>query len=109
MADHWQSYWSNPIIRPSRSRSRELAICWRGYITFEEPEDNHNMAQAPKTARHLGKPDFFDYFEPHLRSYPIDSDVNSPYQFKMHCCRLQLLSRRIKSSRLATAIYNPRI
>ena len=35
--------------------------------SLEEPEDNHNMVQAPKTARYFGKPDFFDYFEPHLR------------------------------------------
>jgi Ser/Thr protein kinase RdoA (MazF antagonist) len=35
--------------------------------SLEEPEDNHNMAQAPKAARHFGRPDFFDYFEPHLR------------------------------------------
>ena len=35
--------------------------------SLEEPEDNHNMAQAPKAARSFGGPDFFDYFEPHLR------------------------------------------
>ncbi len=54
--------------------------------SLKEPEDNHNMAQAPKAARSFGGPDFFDYF----------------------CDRLQLLSRRIKGSPLPTAIYNPR-
>src|SRR6516162_7083235 len=34
---------------------------------LEEPEDNHNMTQAARAARYFGGPDFFDYFEPHLR------------------------------------------
>ena len=35
--------------------------------SLEKPGDNHNMTQAPKAARYFGAPDFFDYFEPHLR------------------------------------------
>jgi Ser/Thr protein kinase RdoA (MazF antagonist) len=35
--------------------------------SLKEPEDSHNIAQAAKAARHFGEPDFFDYFEPHLR------------------------------------------
>jgi aminoglycoside phosphotransferase (APT) family kinase protein len=55
---------SHPTVPIAFARAGDLLA---QIHSLEEPEDNHNMAKAPKAARYFGAPDFFDYFEPHLR------------------------------------------
>jgi Ser/Thr protein kinase RdoA (MazF antagonist) len=55
---------SHPTVPIAFARAGDLLA--RIY-SLGEPNDSHDMAQAPKAAGYFGRPDFFDYFEPHLR------------------------------------------